>query len=74
MKEITVAVGRTISTGNKYEFLRVDVSATSVIVYDLGETEDTVREKMSLWLKQQMRKTIAEQGEDDVWIHPGKGR
>jgi hypothetical protein len=60
LKEISVSVGRTVNLGN-FESLRVDVSATATVDYSLGENEDDLREKMSAWLKEQVRRTVIEQ-------------
>jgi len=59
VKEIQVSVGRTINLGN-FESLRVDVSATTTL--DPGDSADVVRATISDWLKEQVRKTIAEHG------------
>lgn len=59
MKEIQVSVGRTINLGN-FESLRVDVSATSTLAP--GDDPETMRATISDWLKDQVRKTIAEHG------------
>lgn len=57
IKEITVAVGRTINLGN-FESLRIDVSATATLSED--DDADEKRSEISNWLRHHVQKTLSE--------------
>ena len=58
IREISVAVGRTVNLGN-FESLRIDVSATATV--GAGDDAESLRSQLSDWLKVQCRRTLAEQ-------------
>lgn len=61
MREVSVAVGRTINMGN-YESLRVEVSGAATL--EEGDEKSEVIESISDWLRAQVRRLVTEHSRD----------